>query len=147
MSVHVPGPEISRLAWEHSGEVWAFEGGEEESRMTSLHRKSCFYSQCSPRHCFRAERKIAGRFHPIHKWDARTSAAKASCRPLLAAMASPLAEYEVCLGFDSPLITLGGNLLNASNDHMLISLSPAVSLLPPLMGHASLLGCLPKHPG
>lgn len=40
-------------------------------------------------------------------------------------MASPLAEYEVCLGFDSPLITPGGNLLNASNDHRLILLSPA----------------------
>lgn len=59
-------------------------------------------------------------------------------------MASPLAEYEVCLGFDSPLITLGGNLLNASNDHMLISRSPGRLASSPFNGPCRLVGMFTK---
>lgn len=122
--------------------------------MTSLPKKRSFCSWCSPRHCFRAKGGIAGRFHPAGGKPAHLQP-RLPAGPLLAAMASPLAEYEVCLGFDSPLITPGGNLLNASNDHRLILLSPAClpSSSPPpflfsfpLIGHASLLRCLPKQP-
>lgn len=70
-------------------------------------------------------------------WELWAVWTRASCGSHPGGTGSLLARDEVCLGFDSSLITLE---VNASNDHELISLSPACltsSFIFSLMGHPS----------